>query len=319
MNILEFALAKKMGGPGGVPINNQDKTITQNGTYTADEGFTGLGTVNVNVAREDQMDIAKQLDNMIDRSITEISSNVTSIGNSAFSSCSALTTADFPAATSIGNNAFDGCSALTTADFPAVTSIGTYAFSSCSALTTADFQAATSIGDSAFSSCSALTTADFPVAKSIGTYAFSSCSALTTADFQAATSIGDYAFLNCSALTTADFPVAKSIGTYAFNGCKPLTTADFPVAKSIGSNAFNGCSQLTTLILRSATMCTLSNTNAFTSTPIKSGTGYIYVPAALVDSYKAASKWSTYATQFRALEDYTVDGTITGALDSTKI
>lgn len=30
-------------------INNQDKTITQNGQYTADSGYTGLGTVTVNV------------------------------------------------------------------------------------------------------------------------------------------------------------------------------------------------------------------------------------------------------------------------------
>lgn len=30
-------------------INNQDKTITENGTYTADEGYTGLGEVIVNV------------------------------------------------------------------------------------------------------------------------------------------------------------------------------------------------------------------------------------------------------------------------------
>lgn len=30
-------------------INNQNKTITRNGTYNADEGYTGLGTVNVNV------------------------------------------------------------------------------------------------------------------------------------------------------------------------------------------------------------------------------------------------------------------------------
>ena len=33
----------------GEEINNQDKTITTNGTYTADEGYTGLGTVTVNV------------------------------------------------------------------------------------------------------------------------------------------------------------------------------------------------------------------------------------------------------------------------------
>ena len=30
-------------------INNQDKVITANGTYSAEEGYTGLGTINVNV------------------------------------------------------------------------------------------------------------------------------------------------------------------------------------------------------------------------------------------------------------------------------
>ena len=119
-----------------------------------------------------------------------------------------------------------------------------------------------------------------------------------------ATSIGDYAFCKCSELTTADFPAATSIGESAFRFCSALTTADFPVAKSIGSYAFNSCSKLTALILRSATMATLSNTGALSATPIKSGTGYIYVPAALVDSYKAASNWSTYANQIRAIEDY---------------
>ena len=37
----------------GPQINNQDKEITENGTYTADEGYTGLGTVTVNVPQED--------------------------------------------------------------------------------------------------------------------------------------------------------------------------------------------------------------------------------------------------------------------------
>ena len=34
----------------GVEINNQNKTITENGTYTADAGYTGLGEVTVNVS-----------------------------------------------------------------------------------------------------------------------------------------------------------------------------------------------------------------------------------------------------------------------------
>jgi len=34
----------------GTVINNQDKTITENGEYTADSGYTGLGTVTVDVS-----------------------------------------------------------------------------------------------------------------------------------------------------------------------------------------------------------------------------------------------------------------------------
>ena len=133
-------------------------------------------------------------------------------------------------------------------------------------------------------------------------------------------SIGSYAFSSCSKLTSVDFPAATSISSYAFQACSNLTSVNFPVATSIGSYAFSGCSNLTSLILRkSDAICTLSNISAFNNTPIKSGTGYIYVPRVLVDTYKAATNWSTYANQFRALEDYTVDGTITGALDQSKI
>lgn len=34
---------------GGTTINNQDKVITENGEYSADEGYTGLGNVTVNI------------------------------------------------------------------------------------------------------------------------------------------------------------------------------------------------------------------------------------------------------------------------------
>ena len=58
------------------------------------------------------------------------------------------------------------------------------------------------------------------------------------------------------------------------------------------------------MILRSETMAVLKYTKAFEGTPIESGTGYIYVPAALIDSYKTATNWTQYADQFRAIEDY---------------
>ena len=111
---------------------------------------------------------------------------------------------------------------------------------------------------------------------------------------------------------------ATSIGSYAFYSCSSLTTANFPVATSIGTSAFQYCRSLKSLLLRNNKVCTLSNTNTFNSTPISSGTGYIYVPSELIEQYKTANNWSTYASRFRALEDYTVDGTITGELDPAK-
>jgi hypothetical protein len=148
---------------------------------------------------------------------------------------------------------------------------------------------------------------------------------LTTANFPVATSVSFQCFFDCSKLTTADFPVATSIEYTAFRGCYNLPAVDFPAVTHIKGQSFYGCHKLTTLILRSETMATLNSTDAFTTTPISSGTGYIYVPRALLSDddatkdYRRATNWSTYAAQFRALEDYTVDGTTTGELDSTKI
>jgi hypothetical protein len=48
----------------------------------------------------------------------------------------------------------------------------------------------------------------------------------------------------------------------------------------------------------------MSNVNVLQLTKIANGEGYIYVPASMVDSYKSASNWSTYAAQIRAIEDY---------------
>ena len=236
---------------------------------------------------------------IIDRSVTEISNNE---------------------ARSVRNDAFKNCSKLTSADFPVATSIGSSAFSNCSNLTSVDFPIATSIGGSAFQYCSKLTSVDFPIATSISGIAFNHCSNLTSVDFPVATSIGDSAFSSCSKLTSVNFPAVASIISGAFQNCSKLTSADFPVATSIEQYAFQYCAELISVILRkSDAICTLSAANAFNNTPIKSGTGYIYVPRALVDTYKAASKWSTYANQFRALENYTVDGTISGELDPSKI
>lgn len=118
-----------------------------------------------------------------------------------------------------------------------------------------------------------------------------------------AASVGDHAFHGCTDLTSVYFYAATSVGGAAFSGCSSLTKADFVSATSLGVAVFMNTA-LDTLILRSNTMCTSANVNILGGTPIASGTGYIYVPSALVATYQADSVWSTYSAQFRAIEDY---------------
>lgn len=134
--------------------------------------------------------------------------------------------------------------------------------------------------------------------------------------------VGDKALLNSitdRSITKISDNIVETIGRSAFCSCASLTTVDFPAVTRIDDQAFYKCSSLTSVILRSETMCSLSSVGAFNSSPIVQVNGYIYVPRALVDTYKSATNWSTHAARFRALEDYTVDGTITGALDPNKI
>lgn len=103
------------GGGSGATIKNQDKTITENGTYTADSGYTGLGTVTVNVQASGGTGENK-LAKVVDRSVTEI------------------TAADLDGATTIGSHAFEDCYYLKSVEIPeGVTMIGMNAFYSAAA------------------------------------------------------------------------------------------------------------------------------------------------------------------------------------------
>lgn len=197
--------------------------------------------------------------------------------------------------------------------------IGREAFRKCNQLTKVDFQAATSMGYNAFYQCENLREANLPMAGSIPIEAFYACRLLQSVNAPMASVIGRGAFEGCWELSSVNIPAARTISSDAFRYDRELQKLDLPALGYIDSQAFRGCAKLSALIIRSETMATLDNADAFANTLIASGTGYIYVPAALVDSYKAASNWSTYAAQFRAIEDYTVDGTTTGALDETKI
>ena len=185
-----------------------------------------------------------------------IESGVTSIGDSAFSSCRSLESIKIPnSVTHIGDSAFRYCSSLESVTIPSsVTSIGNSAFYDCSSLTSVTIpNGVTSIGDSAFYYCSSLTSVTIPNGvTSIGDSAFSGCRSLTSITIpNGVTNIGDLAFGGCSSLTSITIPNGvTSIGVLAFSGCSNLTSITIPNGvTSIGDSAFSGCSNLTSITI----------------------------------------------------------------------
>ncbi len=218
---------------------------------------------------------------------TVIPNTVTSIGASAFASCSHLTTILIPnSVKTIGSGAFFRCGSLTAITIPnSVTSIGDYAFHYCYSLASVSISSSvTSIGRDVFHFCDSLSyihvDPNNPVydsrdncnaiilsktnelivgcqktvipntVTSIGKEAFYHCEGLTSINIpNSVTSIGDGAFQMCDNLTSINIPNSvTSIGRDAFNHCVSLTSINIPNSvTSIGNEAFHMCFKLTSI------------------------------------------------------------------------
>lgn len=127
---------------------------------------------------------------------------------------------------------------------------------------------------------------------------------LTEVSLPALTEMGSYAFTNCNNLTRFEAPnleTATQTGRQ-FNSCTSLTYADVGYIPRIMNAMFTNDSALTSVVLRYQGVVNF-RTDAFTGTPIESGTGYIYVPDDLVDTYKSATGWSTHASQIKGISE----------------
>ena len=217
-----------------------------------------------------------------------IPGSVTSIGGSAFSYCTSLTTVNFAEdskLTNIGGQAFQSCTSLANITIPdSVTSIGSWAFNDCTSLTTVTFAESsklTDIGDWAFYNCTSLMSIALPDSlTSIGRSAFADCTSLMSITFPGnVASTGIHAFSHCTSLKTVAFAgnsKLKTIDGYAFNGCTGLTEIAIPAGvTSIGSGAFSECTSLANITIPDSVTSignsAFSDCSSLTSIAIPSG------------------------------------------------
>ena len=142
----------------------------------------------------------------------------------------------------------------------------------------------------------------------IKNYGLYGCKRLESIDVPNIIQFGTYSFMYCSALKIVVAPKIEVVNTSAFqdSGLERLDCSPYRENEPIVFNS--ACfrrSNLETLIIRHATqVAKCGSSTVFGSTPIEDGTGDSYVPQTLIEDYKVATNWATYASQFRAIEDY---------------
>ena len=198
----------------------------------------------------------------------------------------------------------------------------------------------TIIDSSAFHYSSNLNISSLPKSiKTIGTYAFGYCnnSNLTIFDFtndgiSGTRKIDKYAFRNnkmpkISLINNITGTTNKLyVNDYAFQGNTDLTELYIEGNVYMQYTPFVGCTNLKKIHLKpnangsitfySSSFANYANLDTIiiegtytgismtiTGTPIANGTGYIYVDDSMVDYYKSASVWSTYANQIKPISE----------------
>ena len=200
--------------------------------------------------------------------------------------------------TTIGQTAFSGCSSLTSVTIPnSVTTIGGYAFSGCTSLTSVTIpNSVTTIGEAAFSNCSSLTSVTIPNSvTTIGGWAFSICSSLTSVTIpNSVTTIGDNAFMGCSSLTSVTIPNSVTrIGSEAFSDCTNLQKVNIGNSvKTIGEFAFNKCTNITQISSEAVVPPTCESGVFFY---INTSKCKLIVPKNSLDAYKQAYQWEDFS------------------------
>lgn len=228
-----------------------------------------------------------------------------SISNRAFYNAYALESVDIPGGVrSIGSYAFYGCKKLVEIEIPsAVTTIYSYAFSQCTSLLKVTLpEGLASIGSNAFSSCTALKEIELPASiTTIDSNAFSSCSSLESVEIPVGvTTIGSYAFSSCNSLIEISIPEGvTTVSAYLCYNCIALKKVVLPKGiTTIDMYAFENCSALEML---DCSLCESVPTINYTALSNTLSTMQIHVPAALYDTWKTTSGWSSYSNRIVAV------------------
>ena len=196
----------------------------------------------------------------------QIFGNLTTIGASAFSGCTFLSTITIPAnVTTIGASAFSGCTALSTVTFENesnLSALNDNVFRKCIITNIRIPAKVATISSTAFAYCNALQTVSFEENSCLTTLTrtFAGLPALQRIAIPASVETIDGTFSGCTSLPTVTFESGsklRTIGSGAFRNCTELTAIEIPASVvTIKDSAFKGCTSLPTVTFESGSKLT---------------------------------------------------------------
>lgn len=324
MDLFDIVISGKISREGGGgDISVDELNVTENGVYSASSGYA-YNPVNVSVPTG---------------VFPSGTSNITSNGMydvTSFASASvAVPTGVFPSGTSSittngiyditnfasvdvnvsggGGGDHDVEDAIITRTLSGtyvnsrITDIPGYAFFWCSSLNSVAFENVVSIGYSAFQKCTSLTYISFPNLEYISNFAFQYTKLVSLIGPKLKGLAGT--FSSMSTLMYVDLPLISVLGYSEFQQCSLLSVAKFSALSYISPHAFRLCSNLMSVyLLNESRVCQIAQSNVFLNTPIADSSytgsfGSIYVPSALLSSYKTYIGWEYYSDRITAYEE----------------
>jgi hypothetical protein len=293
------------GGAGGI-IPSGTIDITENGTYDVTE----FESANVDVKGIDTTDATATANDIL-------------LGKTAYVDGEkvegAIETYDYSNSEDVATE-FDKFILGQTTDIynDRVATIAVRVFDAYSFLKSADFPNVTQVGDYAFNDCKGLETINFPNATTIGSNTFGGCTALGDVTLPEATKLGTSCFYGAGT-TYLYLPVFKTIEGRELSYSN-IETVRYGSIESMTGNAFYRCYRLTKIIIeQNKKVCELKSSDIFTYAyhfkgevnatynPEGLKDGRIFVPDELLNDYKSATNWSTYADIILPLSELEVE------------
>lgn len=188
-------------------------------------------------------------------------------------------------------------------NFPAATRLGRYAFYDCYKLESVDLPNITYSDGLAFAYNYRLEYVNLPGLTEIPNQFFYQCSNLYSFDTSKIKRIGVYGFENTK-ICKLILPVCTSLSSGICENDFRFSLIDITQKITFDSSVFYRARSLAHVILRSPTLCPCTVETLFQESSIEAGLGWIYVPTELIDEYKSATNWSSYADQIVDISEY---------------